>query len=48
MDCGELTVSFRKNQEQDEDNMLCELDLTLPPPTFNDPDVSAVSNCNNL
>lgn len=43
----ELTVSFRKNQEQDEANMLCELELTLPP-TFNDPDVSAVSNCNNL
>ena len=47
MDCGELTVYFYKNQEQDEDNMLCELDLTLPP-TFNDPDVSAVINCNNL
>ena len=43
----ELTVWFCKKQERDEDNMLCILDLTLPP-TFNDPGVSVVINCNNL
>ena len=38
---GELTVSFCGSKERDEDNMLCEMDVTLPPST-NNPDVSAV------
>lgn len=39
VDQGELTVSFCRSQNRDEDNMLCELDVTLPPPS-SDPDVS--------
>ncbi|XP_074621211.1 uncharacterized protein LOC141879796 isoform X14 [Acropora palmata] len=34
---GVLTVSFCRSKERDEDNMLCELDVTLPP-SINDPD----------
>ena len=37
---GELTISFCGSKERDEDNMLCEMDVTLPP--RNDRDVSAV------
>ena len=37
---GELTISFCGSKERDKDNMLCEMDVTLPPPR-NDPDVRA-------
>ena len=36
---GDLIVSFFKSQERDEDDMLCELEVTLPPQRA-DPDVS--------
>ena len=39
MNQGELTISFCRSEERDEDNMLCEMDVTLPPST-NDLDVS--------
>ena len=38
---GDLTVEFCSSQERDEEKMLCELDVTLPPPS-NDPDVSDI------
>ena len=41
MNQGELTISFCGSEERDEDNMLCEMDVTLPPST-NDLDVSVV------
>ena len=41
MNQGELTISFWGSKERDEDSMLCELDVTLPPPT-SDPDVSFI------
>ena len=37
---GILTISFCGSKERDEDNMLCEMVVMLPP---NDPDVSAVN-----
>ena len=33
---GDLTISFCGSQELDENNMLCEMDVELPPPK-NDP-----------
>ena len=39
MNQGELTISFCGSEERDEGNMLCEMDVTLPPST-NDLDVS--------
>ena len=36
---GELTISFCGSEERDEGNMLCEVDVTLPP-SANDLDVS--------
>ena len=41
MNRGVLTISFCGSKERDEDNMLYEVDVTLPPPT-NDPDVSFI------
>ncbi|XP_068705851.1 uncharacterized protein [Montipora foliosa] len=38
---GDLIVSFFKSQEKDEDNMLCELEVTLPPQRA-DPDKTPV------
>ncbi|XP_068705853.1 uncharacterized protein [Montipora capricornis] len=38
---GDLIVSFFKNQERDEDDMLCELEVTLPPQRA-DPDKTPV------
>ena len=38
---GDLTVEFFSNSERDEDKLLCEMDVTLPPQS-SDPDVSAV------
>ena len=38
---GVFTVSFCGSKERDEDNMLCELDVTLPP-SINVPDVSFI------
>ena len=39
MNQGELTISFCGREDRDEGNMLCEMDVTLPPST-NDLDVS--------
>ena len=38
---GDLTVEFCRSQEKDQDKMLCEMELTLPP-YVGDVDVSAV------
>ena len=38
MNQGELTISFCGSEERDEGNMLCEMDVTLPP-SANDLDV---------
>ena len=39
---GDLTVEFCSSQERDEEKMLCELEVELPPRSSNpsDPDVS--------
>ena len=37
---GDLTISFCGSQELDENNMLCEMDVELPPPK-NDPALAA-------
>lgn len=38
---GDLTVEFFSSSERDENKLLCEMDVTLPPQS-SDPDVSAV------